>query len=147
MEEPCGRRVWIRLIINVGGNYTQGPGGTLALGVAGINGSQYDHVQVGGNASLNGTLAVSSLNNFRPVNGNAFEVLHTNGTRRGQFAQVSDSLNNNPNLQRIDIYAPNGVALLYVAVPGPTPTPTAGTHAHTATGTRAQSDSEPEATH
>ena len=58
-------------------------GGTLALGVGGLDGSQYDHVQVGGNASLNGTLAVSSLNNFRPVNGNAFEVLHTNGTRRG----------------------------------------------------------------
>ena len=114
-------------------------GGTLALGVGGLDGSQYDHVQVGGNASLNGTLAVSSLNNFRPVNGNAFEVLHTNGTREGQFAQVSDSLNNNPNLQRVNIYATNGVALLYLAVPGPDADPTTGTHA--------QSDSEPEATH
>ena len=128
------------LTINVGGNYTQAAGGTLALGVGGLDGSQYDHVQVGGNASLNGTLAVSSLNNFRPVNGNAFEVLHTNGTRRGQFAQVSDSLNNNPNLQRVNVYATNGVALLYLAVPGPTPppgpTPTP-THTHTATGTQA----------
>src|SRR4029077_698103 len=44
------------VIINVGRNYTQGPGGTLAIGVAGINGSQYDHPQVGGNASLDGTL-------------------------------------------------------------------------------------------
>jgi outer membrane autotransporter protein len=114
------------MIINVGGNYTQAAGGTLALGVGGLDGSQYDHVQVGGNASLNGTLAVSSLHNFRPVNGNAFEVLHTNGTREGQFAQVSDSLNNNPNLQRVNIYATNGVALLYVAVPGPTPTPPPG---------------------
>ena len=111
------------LTINVGGNYTQAAGGTLALGVGGLDGSQYDHVQVGGNASLNGTLAVSSLNNFRPVNGNAFEVLHTNGTREGQFAQVSDSLNNNPNLQRVNVYATNGVALLYLAVPGPTPPP------------------------
>ena len=127
------------MIINVGGNYTQAAGGTLALGVGGLDGSQYDHVQVGGNASLNGTLAVSSLNNFRPVNGNAFEVLHTNGSRGGQFAQVSDSLNNNPNLQRVNIYATNGVALLYVANAGP--------DAHTATGTRAQSDSEPEAAH
>ena len=114
------------MIINVAGNYTQAAGGTFALGIGGLDGSQYDHVQVGGNASLNGTLAVSSLNNFRPVNGNAFEVLETKGTRGGQFAQVSDSLNNNPNLQRIDIYAPNGVALLYVAVPGPTPTPPPG---------------------
>jgi autotransporter-associated beta strand protein len=125
------------LVINVGGNYTQGPGGTLAIGVAGINGSQYDHVQVGGNASLNGTLAVSSLNGFRPVSGNAFEVLRTtNGTRTGQFAQINDSLNNNPNLQRIDVYAPNAAALIYVAAgpvavgpplppsPGPSPIPT-----------------------
>ncbi len=115
------------LTINVGGNYTQGPGGTLALGVAGINGEDYDHVQVGGNASLNGTLAVSSLNNFRPSTGNGFEVLHTNGVRSGQFSQVNDSLNNNSNLQRIDVYAPNGVALVYVAAaptpPTPSPTP------------------------
>jgi autotransporter-associated beta strand protein len=38
------------LIINVGGNYTQASGGTLAVGVAGINGADYDHVQVGGKA-------------------------------------------------------------------------------------------------
>jgi autotransporter-associated beta strand protein len=69
------------LVINVGRNYTQGPGGTLALGVAGIIGTDYDHVQVGGNASLNGTLAVSSLNNFHPVAGNAFGVLATKGSR------------------------------------------------------------------
>jgi len=52
------------LIIKVGGNYTQGSRGTLALGVAGTNGTDYDHVLVGDNASLSGTLAVSSLNNF-----------------------------------------------------------------------------------
>jgi len=34
------------LVINVGRNYTQAPGGTLALGVAGINGADYDHMQV-----------------------------------------------------------------------------------------------------
>jgi outer membrane autotransporter protein len=113
----------VPLTINVGGNYTQGSGGTLALGIGGINGEDYDHVQVEGNASLNGTLAVSSLNNFRPSSGDGFEVLHTNGERSGEFARVNDSLNDNPNLQRIDVYAPNGVALIYVALPGPTPTP------------------------
>jgi outer membrane autotransporter protein len=109
------------LTINVGGNYAQGSGGTLALGVAGLNGKDYDHVQVGGNASLNGTLDVSSLNNFRPVSGNAFEVVHSNGARSGQFAQVNDFLNNDPKLQRFDIYASNAVVLLYAAVPTPTP--------------------------
>ena len=113
------------LTINVGGNYTQGLNGTLALGVAGVDGKDYDHVQVQGNASLNGSLVVSSLNNFRPVQGDGFEVLHTNGARSGEFAQVNDTLNNNPNLQRIDVYAPNGVALIYVtAGPAPSPQPT-----------------------
>jgi outer membrane autotransporter protein len=117
------------LIINVGRNYTQGPSGTLALGVAGVNGADYDHVQVQGNASLNGTLAVSSLNGFHPVAGNAFGVLTSGGVRTGQFATVDDFLNNNPNLQRVDVYSPNGVTLVYVAAvtpppPAPTPIPT-----------------------
>jgi autotransporter-associated beta strand protein len=103
------------LIIKVGGNYTQGPGGTLAIGVAGTDVKSYDRVQVGGNASLAGTLALSSLNNFRPAKGNAFVVLSTGGTRNGEFSTIEDSLNNNPNLQRIDVYAPNGATLLYVA--------------------------------
>jgi autotransporter-associated beta strand protein len=110
------------LIINVGGNYTQGPGGTLALGIGGLNGSQYDHVQVGGNAFLNGTLAVSSLSGFRPANLNAFQVLHSNGNRGGQFAQVNDSLNNNPSLFRSDLYFLNAVVLLYKTAPAFPPT-------------------------
>ncbi len=87
-------------------------------------GEQYDHVQVKGSASLGGTLAVSSLNGFRPANLNLFEILTSGGRRTGEFAGVNDTLNNNPNLQRVDIYAPNGAAILYVSTAGPTPTPT-----------------------
>jgi outer membrane autotransporter protein len=119
------------LIINVGRNYAQGPGGTLALGIGGLDGKDYDHVQVGGNASLNGTLVVSSLNNFHPVAGDAFEVLHTNGRRSGNFAVLNDSLfNNNPNITPslrpidIELVAPNGVLLVYLKRTLPTPTPT-----------------------
>ncbi|HEU5312249.1 MAG TPA: autotransporter domain-containing protein, partial [Candidatus Udaeobacter sp.] len=114
------------LVLSVGGNYSMDAGSTLSLGVGGTQGGQYDHLNVG-TANLNGTLAVGSLGNFQPVSGDAFEVVHTadrNG-REGQFAQVIDSLNFDPKLQRIDIYAPNGVALFYLATPpGPTPTPT-----------------------
>ena len=75
---------------------------------------------------MNGTLAVSSLNNFHPVAGNIFGVLATGGNRSGQFATVNDFLNNNPNLQRVDVYAQNGMALVYLTAvtPAPTPTPT-----------------------
>jgi outer membrane autotransporter protein len=114
------------LVLSVGGNYSMDGSSILSLGVGGTQGEQYDHLNVG-TAHLNGTLAVSSLGNFQPVSGDAFEVVHTaegNG-RQGEFAQVNDSLNLDPNLQRIDIYAPNGVALFYVgAPPGVTPTPT-----------------------
>jgi hypothetical protein len=113
------------LVLSVGRNYSMDSSSTLSLGVGGTKGKQYDHLEAG-SANLNGTLAVSSLGNFRPVAGSEFEVVHTvnNKGRNGQFAQVNDSLNNNPNLEPLDIYAPNGVALLYVAAPpGPAPTP------------------------
>lgn len=123
-QESCVPPSLDPLTIFVGGNYMQGPAGTLQLGVAGIDGEDYDHVLAAGKASLNGTLAVSSLNNFRPVAGNAFEVLHSNGTRSGEFSTVNDTLNNNPTLQRVDIYAKNAVVLAYVeTTPTPTPTP------------------------
>jgi uncharacterized protein YhjY with autotransporter beta-barrel domain len=135
------------LKINVGGDYTQGPAGTLALGVAGTRGENYDRVQYGGKASLGGTLSVTSLNNFRPVSGNAFVVVRssspnsTSTTRSGRFGQIDDFLNNNPKLRRFDIYARNGVALLYLAgrpgptppFPGPTPTPPGPTPSPTPT--------------
>ncbi len=106
-------------MINVGGNYTQAPGGTLALAVAGINGEDYDRVQVGRNASLNGTLALASANDFRPSSGDGFEFLLAKGTRIGEFARVNDALNNSRNLARVDVYAPNGVVMLYLATSTP----------------------------
>jgi hypothetical protein len=33
----------------------------MALGVAGVNGDQYDHVQIGGSAVVGGTAATNSL--------------------------------------------------------------------------------------
>ena len=47
--------------INVQGNYTQNAGGTLQLNIAGRAPGQYDVLNVGGNASLNGTLRLLNL--------------------------------------------------------------------------------------
>ena len=95
-----------------------------ALGIGGLDGSQYDHLQVAGTAIVGGTLVVDSQNGFRPSDGNGFEILSSKGPRSGEFARVDDFFNNKPNLQRVDIYAPNGVALLYTAATTPVPTPT-----------------------
>ncbi len=107
------------LTIQIAGNYTQGSGGTLALGVGGTNPSDFDRLEIRGNASLSGTLSVFSLNNFRPAAGDAFEIIHTGGARSGQFATINDALNNNPSLERVNVYAPNGVALVYIKGSGP----------------------------
>jgi T5SS/PEP-CTERM-associated repeat protein/autotransporter-associated beta strand protein len=114
--------------INVGGNYTQAAGGTLALGIGGLPGEQYDHVQVEGNATVSGNLVVSSLNGFHPSADNAFEVLHTNGTLKGNFTHLDDSaFNNNPNLtpalrlQAVEVVAPNGILLVYLPHSQPIP--------------------------
>jgi hypothetical protein len=52
----------------------------------------------------------------------------TSGTRTGLFDHLNDFFNNNPNiaarLQPIEVYAPNGVTLVYVApAPGQSPNP------------------------
>jgi len=82
------------LTINVGGNYTQGPGGTLALGIGGLTGSQYDRGRVGGNATLSGTLRVFSLDGFHPSAGDDFAIERSNGSRSGIFTHLDDSLFN-----------------------------------------------------
>jgi autotransporter-associated beta strand protein len=110
------------LQVNIGGNYTQDAGGTLALGIGGTQREQYDHVQVNGSASVGGTLSVSSLNGFHPSGGNTFEVLHTNGTVSGNFSLLNDSAFNTApgtitghlELTPVEVVAPNGVVLVYV---------------------------------
>ena len=109
-------------VLNIGGNYSMDS--TLSLGIGGTNGNQYDRLQIQGKASLSGILDIGPLGRFRPVAGNAFAIILAGGGRTGQFAQVNDSLNNNPKLQLVNIYAPNGVALVYLpAAPGPSPGP------------------------
>jgi outer membrane autotransporter protein len=108
-------------VLNVGGNYSMDS--TLSLGIGGTNGNQYDRLQIQGKASLSGILDIGSVGGFRPVAGNAFAIILAGGGRTGEFAQVNDSLNNNPKLQLVNVYAPNGVALVYLAAAAPTPAP------------------------
>jgi hypothetical protein len=117
-------------VLTIGGNFTMTQGSTLSLGIGGLLLKQYDHVQVGGNASVNGTLDVSSLGGFHPSNGDAFLVLRSNGTGTGNFSLLNDSqFNNNPNLTpslrpvAVEVVAPNGIVLAYVAAVTPSPSP------------------------
>ncbi len=116
----------IPLAISVGSNYVQSPRGTLSLGIGGIKTSQYDRIRAGGSAILSGTLDVDSLNGFRPSAFQGFLLVRTQNQVRGRFGQINDAFNTDPTLRRVDVYAPNGFALVYVKLPhppGPQPTP------------------------
>ncbi len=75
--------------INVKGNYTQNAGGTLQLKVAGARPGQYDTLNVGGNATLGGTLQLISLG-FQPKSGDRLTLVTTGGLVSGSFAQFVD---------------------------------------------------------
>jgi len=110
-------------VLTIKGNFQMDSKSSLSVGVGGLNGSQYDHLLVGGNINLRGTLVVNSLNNFRPSNGNFFEIINSKSRTPTPFDGVTDNLNTNPKLTRVDIYAPNGAAIAYVATAGPSPAP------------------------
>ena len=101
------------------GNYQQGSTGTLDIGIGGKQASQNVKLAIDGNAKLDGTLDLSSLNNFHPSSGDTFEVISTTGTTTGKFNQTIDTLNTT-GLTRTEIVTPNGVVITYLR-PAPTP--------------------------
>ena len=100
--------------INAKRNYTQNPGGTLQLQVAGANPGQYDSLNVGGNATLSGTLQLISLG-FQPKAGNQLTLVTTGGVVSGRFAQFVDPFVTGPGFSIVDLaYGPNSVLLKFL---------------------------------
>jgi hypothetical protein len=62
--------------VNYGGNVTLDSTARLDIQLGGTSvGSQYDKLNVAGQLSLGGTLAISLINSFHPVTGNTFDIL------------------------------------------------------------------------
>ena len=76
--------------INVIGNYTQNAGGTLQLRLGGVGPGQFDTLNVGGRAALDGTLQLLRVNGFQPKIGDKLTVVLAAGGVSGQFANVLD---------------------------------------------------------
>jgi hypothetical protein len=73
-------------ILGISGNYTQTELGKLDIEIGGPTvGTQYDQLQIGGAASLDGLLTVVHLNNFVPQLGSSFQVM-TYASRSGSFS-------------------------------------------------------------
>jgi outer membrane autotransporter protein len=85
------------------GNYQQGSSGVLDTEIGGPQPSQADQLKVNGSAKLDGTLDLTSLNNFHPSSGNSYEILSATGGVSGEFSMISDTANT-AGLSRLDIY-------------------------------------------
>jgi fibronectin-binding autotransporter adhesin len=110
--------------INVKGNYTENAGGTLQLQVTGANPGQYDTLNVGGNATLGGTLQLLSLG-FHPEAGNQLTLVTSGGVVTNRFAQFVDPFATGPGYSTVDlVYGLNSVVLEFLSLSSPLPPPT-----------------------
>jgi autotransporter-associated beta strand protein len=106
--------------INVPGNYFQGPNGTLQLEVAGASPGQYDFLNVGGNASLGGTLQLLDVNGFQPKAGETLTLVKTGRMVISAFQHFLDPFTPGPGLTSIElIYNRNSVVLEFLNQTGP----------------------------
>jgi T5SS/PEP-CTERM-associated repeat protein len=74
--------------LTIAGNYTQLSNGTLTVEVAGADPDASDHLDISGNATVDGTLEVRFVNGFLPTSGQVIEVLHVDGAFAGSFVQI-----------------------------------------------------------
>jgi hypothetical protein len=71
--------------ITITGNYTQTQTGVLNIKLGAIEQAEYDQLQVGGRATLNGRLNVTLLDSFYAQSGDSAQIM-TFGSRSGDFA-------------------------------------------------------------
>jgi hypothetical protein len=73
--------------LQVSGDLTLSPASTLVMDLGGTAPSLSDRIVVGGQATLNGTLALRSVNGFQPATADRFTVMEA-GTVQGRFAII-----------------------------------------------------------
>ncbi len=76
-------------LLNITGNVSFGSTAVLNMELGGLAaGTQYDAIQISGDAVLNGTINLSLVNGFFPQPGNAFDLV-TCGSHSGGFTNVN----------------------------------------------------------
>ncbi|MDE3140568.1 MAG: autotransporter domain-containing protein, partial [Pseudomonadota bacterium] len=105
-------------ILTVNGNYSQSAGATLALGVSPqtVAGTGYSQLQVGGTASLAGTLQIDPLAGDYTI-GDTYDLLHAAGGVSGTFASTFDNPAFATYLSPAVTYSANDVTLKLNANP------------------------------
>jgi hypothetical protein len=100
-------------VLAIGGDYVQTAGGTLAIDIAGsapgVGGpAGYDRLAVAGDASLAGTLALTTEPSFRPQTSHLFTIL-TRATGSGSFGAVTGTVTGTGTY--VPGYTPTAVSL------------------------------------
>jgi hypothetical protein len=76
-------------VLEIDGNYIQGPAGTLETEIAGLSGPNHDVLFVDGVASLEGTLAIVFVRDFAPSETDTVDVLLALGGVSGEFSSIT----------------------------------------------------------
>ncbi|MBV8415418.1 MAG: autotransporter outer membrane beta-barrel domain-containing protein, partial [Verrucomicrobia bacterium] len=91
----------------------------MQLNVAGPRSGQYDVLNIGGNASLNGTLRLQTIG-YVPAAGDLLTVVSAGGAVSGRFAQFGNPFATRPDLNTINlIYGKNFVELQFLNLTAP----------------------------
>jgi len=75
-------------ILRIGGDFVMGSGGMLVIEIGSLN--EFDQLEVGGRASLNGRVAVSLLNGYLPDEGDEFSIIRAEQGVEGRFTEIDD---------------------------------------------------------
>lgn len=77
--------------VSLAGDTTFGPNSRLDIELGGTTeGSGYDHLDIGGQLTMGGTLSVSLINGFQPAAGQSFDLLDFDAARlSGAFSAIS----------------------------------------------------------
>jgi hypothetical protein len=98
-------------LLIITGNFTQTATGILNLEIGGLMpGDQFNQLQIGGLATLDGTLNIALLDEYFPMIDDSFQVL-TFGSRNGDFA-VMNGLDLGGGLFFDPVYGDNGLDLV-----------------------------------
>ena len=116
--------------LTVTGNYTQNPGGTLRIGVAGVAPGQHDLLAVGGHATLGGTLQLISLGGFSLQPGNQITFLTANKGVSGTFSNTQNGLVSTGTIVQAQVTTTSNSAVLVTTQGSFTNTPGVATNSN-----------------
>ncbi len=103
------------LEIKVGGNYLQDADGTLELGIGGslAASNQFDRITAAGTATLDGTLYVTSFNNYRAKHSDTFDLLVASNGIAGTFSTFTNDITHSALLSPELVYGSDRVTLVW----------------------------------